>query len=272
MSLATEYFDTEQHIRRAHQARLLAVGMLLAGVFLVFCYALVTALGVAAWLVIALAAGVNARQLVAAKRGYTPTPTGTSAADHPRLAKAIDRVTTAFDISNPDVHVVDADHVTAAAGGLTPHSAQVVVSQTALTDLSDSILEGIIAHELAHLKNYHTLLGNLLRIPATIVSVGVAACLLGTVVTVVIPGLTVVQFETTLGVTGVSVLYTVLHAAVLREREYLADLTAAEYLADADQYEAVLRTVSSIDDTDRSLFRVHPPLEARIQSGRTVVE
>jgi heat shock protein HtpX len=272
MSLATEYLDTEQHIRRAHQARLLALGILLAGVFLVFCYGLVTALGVAAWLVVALAAGVSARQLVAAKRGYAPTCTGSSADNHPRLSTAIERVTTAFDLPDPDVHVVDTEHVTAAAGGLTPNAAQLVVSKTALSELSDSILEGIIAHELAHLKNYHTLLGNLLRVPATIVGVGIAGSVVGTVVTVVVPGFTGVQVETTLGVGAISILYAVLHAAVLREREYLADLTAAEYLGDADQYEAVLRAVSSMNDADQSVFRVHPPLAARIQSGRTVAE
>lgn len=272
MSLATEYLRSEQHIRRAHQARLLALSMLLVGVFLVFCYGLITALGVAAWLVIALAAGVNVRQLVAAKRGYTPTRTGSSTDDHPRLSPVIDRVTTAFDLPDPDVHVVDAEHVTAAVGGLTPHSAQIVVSKTALAELPDSILEGIIAHELAHLKNYHTLLGNLLRAPATIVGIGTAACVLGTIVTTVVPNVSDVQFEATLGVAGVSVLYAVLHTAVLREREYLADLSAAEYLGDADQYEAVLQTVSSMNDANQSLFSVHPPLEARIQFGRTVGE
>ncbi|MFW5950061.1 MAG: M48 family metallopeptidase [archaeon] len=272
MSLTTEYLRNEQHIRRSHQVRLLTLGMLLIAVFLVICYGLVTALGVAACLVIALAAGVNTRQLVAANRGYTPPRVGSGADDHPRLATITDHVTTAFDLPAPDVYVVDADHVTAAVGGLTPHSAQVVVSKTALSEYSDCILEGIIAHELAHLKNYHTLLGNMLRIPGTITGVGVVACVIGTGVPIMIPGLTGVPFETTLGVTGVSVLYAVLHAAVLREREYLADLTAAEYLGDADQYEAVLRAVSSLDDADQSLFGVHPPLEARIQSGRAVAE
>lgn len=74
--------------------------------------------------------------------------------DNPKLCRIVENLSIASGISLPKIYVIDDTAMNAFATGRDPKHA-VVCATTGIVDrLSETELEGVIAHELSHIKNY----------------------------------------------------------------------------------------------------------------------
>jgi len=74
--------------------------------------------------------------------------------DHSYLINAVEGLSIAAGIPRPKVYTIPGMQINAFACGRSPKTASVVVTEGALSKLSRQELEGVIAHELSHIKNY----------------------------------------------------------------------------------------------------------------------
>ncbi len=212
------------------------------------------------------------------------------------LLNVVEGLAIAAGIPKPQVYVIDDDAINAFATGRDPEHASIVVTTGALKKLNRLELEGVIAHEMSHIKNYDI---RLLLIMITLVgSVILLSDIMrraflfsdnrdkNTYILLVVLALSILA----------PIIAYLIHFAVSRQREFLADASAAlltrypEGLASAlekikKDIEAKKDTV--VDSANRStaalfianplpktklnnLFSTHPPLEERIKRLRSM--
>lgn len=75
----------------------------------------------------------------------------------PRLYEVMERLAAKASIPVPKLYVVPDAAPNAFATGRNPHNASVAVTQGLLEIMNDDELEGVIAHELSHVRNYDIL-------------------------------------------------------------------------------------------------------------------
>jgi heat shock protein HtpX len=80
-------------------------------------------------------------------------------ADHPRLIRVVKRVTTQAMMPMPKVYIVPSRAPNAFATGRDQDNAAVAATEGILELLNDDELEGVIGHEMAHIKNKDMLIG-----------------------------------------------------------------------------------------------------------------
>jgi len=209
-----------------------------------------------------------------------------SRADDPRLFRIVENLAITEGMPMPAVYVIDDPAPNAFATGRDPQHAIVAATTGLLAIMDDSELEGVMAHELGHVKNYD------IRVTTIVFGLVVAVGFLADVLlrmtffsrgnrnqnpVVLIAGLVALVLAPL--VAGV------VQAAVSRQREYLADATGAlttrypeglaRALAKLGAYGRPMQRQNStmahmwISDPTRPgvidrLFSTHPPLEARI--------
>ncbi len=210
-------------------------------------------------------------------------------ADNPRLWRIVENLAITEGIPMPRVFIVDDAAPNAFATGRDPEHAAVAATTGILELMDDSELEGVMAHELGHVKNYDIRVSMIVF--GLVVAIGFIADLLiqlsffggrrrsnsdgGPIV--IILGLAAFIVA--------PILAAVVQAAISRQREYLADASGAlttrhpEGLARAleklEQYGRPMRRQNSsmahmwISDPAKPglmdrLFSTHPPLEKRI--------
>ena len=212
--------------------------------------------------------------------------------DHPELYRALENVAIAAGLDHtPELRLI-ADHApNAFAGGRNPKNAYVAVTTGLVALMSPRELEGVLAHEVSHIRNRDVRLMTLVA-----VLVGVIALLADILLRMAFfgggkrgsnPILTIMAFGALLiaPIAGV-----VIQLALSRRREYLADASAAEITNDAEGMALALRKLlldqSEIRNASRAtahlyiesplnqasgaraslsgLFSTHPPLEKRI--------
>jgi heat shock protein HtpX len=132
----------------------------------------------------------------------------------------------------PKLFILPGDHINAFATGRDPQHAVIAVTEGALNKLDKFELEGVIAHEMSHIKNYDILVGT------------VAAVLVGMII-IISDGMKRSMFYSSLGRrrssgnAGIFMLVVAIAAAIIaplaamliryavsRQREYLADAQA----------------------------------------------
>lgn len=74
--------------------------------------------------------------------------------DNPYLYNMVENLCITGGLPLPRVHVIDDPAINAFATGRDPQHASIAVTRGALERLENEELEGVIAHELAHIKNY----------------------------------------------------------------------------------------------------------------------
>ncbi|HSX28421.1 MAG TPA: zinc metalloprotease HtpX [Candidatus Saccharimonadales bacterium] len=74
--------------------------------------------------------------------------------DNPRLYRTVENLAIADGIPMPKVYVIDDPAPNAFATGRDPNNAVVAATSGLLEMMNDQELEGVIAHELSHVKNY----------------------------------------------------------------------------------------------------------------------
>src|ERR1035437_594354 len=84
----------------------------------------------------------------------------------PRAYQAVERLTQKIGIPMPKIYVIPTDSPNAFATGRNPQHASVAMTQGILTLLNDEELEGVLAHELGHVKNRDILISSIAAILA----------------------------------------------------------------------------------------------------------
>ncbi len=208
----------------------------------------------------------------------------------PRLYAVMERLAAKSNIPVPKLYVVPEEAPNAFATGRNPSHASVAVTQGLLELMNDDELEGVIAHELSHVRNYDILISS------------VAATLAGAITWIAHWGMWFGGGEDDRNGGGIVVEIVLmilapiaamlLQLALSRQREYAADATGARMVG--NQYglisalqklgaynkriptTAISPSTSSLcivkplfgGATVSSLFSTHPPLEERIEALR----
>jgi heat shock protein HtpX len=81
--------------------------------------------------------------------------------DLPRLYQIVERLVQKIGIPTPKLYVIPTDSPNAFATGRNPQHASVAVTQGILKLLSDEELEGVLAHELGHVRNRDILISSI---------------------------------------------------------------------------------------------------------------
>ena len=217
--------------------------------------------------------------------------------DNPRLYRIIENLAITDGLPTPAIYMMDDPSPNAFATGRDPEHSSVCVTTGLMEIMDDSELEGVLAHEMSHVKNYDIRV-NIIAFALTAViglladimlrlswfgggdndsdnnSGGQILFILGIVAAILAP-----------------VVATLIQLAVSRQREYLADATGAlttrypEGLANA--LEKIEKTGSVMKKQNTStahlffvnplkkhgisnLFSTHPPLEDRIKRLREI--
>ncbi len=79
----------------------------------------------------------------------------------PRVYNIVERLSQKVGLPMPKVYVIPTDSPNAFATGRNPHHASVAVTQGILGLLNDDELEGVIAHELGHVRNRDILISSI---------------------------------------------------------------------------------------------------------------
>jgi heat shock protein HtpX len=210
----------------------------------------------------------------------------------PRLYAVMERLAAKSNIPVPKLYVVPEEAPNAFATGRNPHHASVAVTEGLLQLMNDDELEGVIAHELSHVRNYDILISS------------IAATLAGAITWVAHWGPWLGMGEDDDRERGGNVIIALalmilsplaallLQLALSRQREYSADATGARMVGNQyglmsalqklGTYNNRIPTTSISPSTSSlcivkplfgqggftSLFSTHPPLESRIEALR----
>ncbi len=197
--------------------------------------------------------------------------------DAPVLFNVVEEMSIAAGIPMPKVYVMDEDAPNAFATGISPESASVAVTRGLLEKLNREQLQGVMAHEIGHIRNFDirfsllmailaggiVLLSDLLLRSAILSGVSrrrngrdnggqAILVLLGVVLAILSP-----------------LIAALIQMAVSRQREYLADASAVEFtrnptgLAEALEILAGDRTPMQECKATENMYIVNPKLGLR---------
>jgi len=213
----------------------------------------------------------------------------------PRLYEVMERLAAKANLPVPKLYVVPEAAPNAFATGRNPRHASVAVTQGLLQLMSDDELEGVIAHELSHVRNYDILISS---IAATLAGAITYLAQMGHFAAIFGYGNSRDNERGGGGLTALLMLFLAPLAAMLlqlgisRQREYAADETGARMAGHPFGLISALqklgaynqRIPSNIPETTAalcivkpmfgggsvwaSLFSTHPPLEDRIAALR----
>src|SRR6266478_5622707 len=213
----------------------------------------------------------------------------------PRLYEVMERLAAKANLPVPKLYVVPEAAPNAFATGRNPHHASVAVTEGLLQLMNDDELEGVIAHELSHVRNYDILISS---IAATIAGAITYLARMGRFAAIFGYGSSRDNDREGGGLTALLMLFLAPFAAMLlqmglsRQREYAADETGARMIGQPYGLISALqklgaynqRIPSNIPQTTSalcivkpmfgggsvwsSLFSTHPPLEDRIAALR----
>ncbi|QIM18882.1 M48 family metallopeptidase [Leucobacter coleopterorum] len=207
-------------------------------------------------------------------------------ADNPRLYRIVENLAITTGSPMPEVYIVNDPAPNAFATGRDPEHAMVAATTGLLDIMTDSELEGVMAHELGHVRNYD------IRVSMIVYGLVVAIGMIADVMVRVAffgrnnNGNPVVLIFGLVAMIVAPIIATIVQLAVSRQREYLADATGAlttrhpEALASAlhklSEYGRPMQKQSSsmahlwIADplkpgVMQKLFATHPPIPDRIR-------
>ena len=209
----------------------------------------------------------------------------------PELYRDIEEIAGKAGVPMPRVYLIPSEQPNAFATGRSPKHAAVAVTEGLLRYLPREQVRGVLAHEIGHVANRDILVTTI----AAMIGAAIAAIA------------NILQFSmffggedddnNPLGIVGVLVAIivaplaaTILQLAVSRQREYLADATAAQYLGEGRPLAEALGTLQrgveavpmNVNPATEALyianplskrglsalFSTHPPMEERIRRLR----
>jgi heat shock protein HtpX len=208
--------------------------------------------------------------------------------DNPRLWRVVENLAITDGLPMPKVYIMDDPSPNAFATGRDPQHAAVCVTAGLLQIMDDNELEGVLAHEMGHVKNYDIRVSMIAFALSAVISLladfilqmtwfrnrddegnnNQALMLLGIVAAIVAP-----------------LIATLIQLAISRKREYLADATGALTTRYPEGLASALKKIEQTGSTLRkqntatahfffanplrghsisNLFSTHPPIEERI--------
>ncbi len=225
--------------------------------------------------------------------------------DYPRLYNIVEEMKIASGLERmPDIYIIDDPALNAFAVGRSPDKASVAVTSGLLQKLNRDELQGVVGHEIAHVKNRDVLL------------MSMAGIILGTIVILAWYATRILFFSGMAGgrrssrsgggqaqiiILAIGIILMILapiaaqllYFAVSRRREYLADASSALYtrypeglasalekiaasttqLKSANKATAPMYTVNPFREKGRAatdLTSTHPPISERIRILRSM--
>ena len=213
-------------------------------------------------------------------------------ADNPRLWRIVENISISEGMPMPKVYLIRDEAPNAFASGRDPKHAVVAATTGLLAIMDDNELQGVMAHEMAHVKNYDIRVSTIVF--GLVSAVGILADFFirmafysshsrskdsgQLAIFLIVFGIVAWIISALIG--------PIVSAAVSRQREYLADASGAEItrfpeglqgaLAKLRDYGRPMRRASSsmahmyISDpikpsVAQRLFSTHPPLDKRIE-------
>lgn len=206
--------------------------------------------------------------------------------DNPRLYRIVENLSISTGTPMPKVYVISDPAPNAFATGRDPQHASVAATTGLLEIMDDAELEGVMAHELGHVRNYDIRVT--MVVYGLVVAVGILADIL---LRMAIYGGRSRNSNPVVLVFGLAaaiiapLVASLVQLAVSRQREYLADATGALTTRHPDALASALEKLGSYGQPMRrqnssmahlwianplkpglmaSLFSTHPPLPERI--------
>jgi len=142
----------------------------------------------------------------------------------PQLYRMVERLAQRANLPMPRVYVCPQEAPNAFATGRSPRHAAVAVTQGALRLLSDDELEGVMAHELAHIKNRDTLISTIAATVAGVFSMLAYGAMFGLGGNNREGGGLITLVVIFMGMIGAALI----QMAISRSREYVADHDGAQ--------------------------------------------
>lgn len=213
--------------------------------------------------------------------------------DNPRLWRIVENLAITDGLPMPKVYIMNDSAPNAFATGRDPKHAAVCATSGILEIMNDTELEGVIAHELGHVKNYDIRVSMIAFALSSIISLiadiilrmtwfrddderenNQLFMLLGVVAAIVAP-----------------LVATLIQLAVSRQREYLADATGALTTRHPEGLASALEKIAEVGSGLKrqntatahlffanplrggslaGLFSTHPPIEDRIKRLRSM--
>lgn len=216
--------------------------------------------------------------------------------DNPRLWRAVENLAITEGMPMPKVHIIEDNAFNAFATGRDPNHAHVAITTGLLDALEDSELQGVMAHEIGHIKNYDIrvsmIVFGLVMIVSILADLFLRMSLFGSrnrddnssagsiiaiaaIVAMIISPIVAVMIQ----------------SAISRKREYLADASGALTTRYPEGLARALEKIQAGGSEIRrqntstahlfianplkgkgfsSLFSTHPPIEDRIQRLRSM--
>ena len=218
--------------------------------------------------------------------------------DNKRVYNLVENLCMAQGMKMPKVNVIEDPALNAYASGINYKTYTVTLTRGIIDRLNDDELEGVIAHELSHIRNRDVRL-----LIVSIVFVGIFAMLAELAIRMVVYGSAgrrsndkgqgaIIVALIALIVTVIGFFFSsLMRFAISRKREYLADAGAAEMTKRPDALASALRKISGDPNVEAvkrddvaqlfiehprdkkknafsglsGLFATHPPIEKRIE-------
>jgi heat shock protein HtpX len=208
----------------------------------------------------------------------------------PELHRVVSELAELYDVPKPRVYMIPSEQPNAFATGRNPKHAAVAVTQGLLENMPNDQVRGVLAHEFAHIRNRDILVSSIAAMIAGAISA------IGNIFlwTSIFGGS---DDDSPVGAVGAIVMIVIgpvaaalLQLGVSRQREYLADATAARMLGEGRSLADALGTlergakavpmqVNPATETlyivnpfsgkgMTALFSTHPPIESRIKRLR----
>ncbi len=211
-----------------------------------------------------------------------------SEAEAPDLHAIVHRLATAAGVPMPKVYILPSESPNAFATGRNPQHAAVAVTQGIMRILTRDELEGVLAHEMAHVKNRDILIGT---VAATLAGAVMMLARFAQFAAIFGGGRDRDEGGGAFGLIAMAILAPIgamlVQMAVSRSREYQADASGARFCG---RPESLARALEKIAGASRrapleaspatahmfimsplsgkgmaSLFSTHPPVEKRVE-------
>jgi heat shock protein HtpX len=216
---------------------------------------------------------------------------------HAYLVNTVEGLAIAAGVPVPKIYVMDSPEINAFATGNDPQHASIAVTTGALENLNRKELEGVIGHEMSHVRNYDirfaTLVAALVGITAILSNMFIRSLWFrgrdreerrggGIFILLLVFGILLAIIA--------PIVTRIVQAMISRRREYLADASSAELTRYPEGLASALEKIRDVnhgkmpvseavshlffvDPTKSaldSLFATHPPIEKRIEILRSM--
>ena len=210
------------------------------------------------------------------------------------LINVVDGLSIAAGIPKPKIYVIESDEINAFATGRNPKHSSVAVTTGLLKNLKRDEIEGVIGHELSHIRNYDIRFATFVAVLVGLIAIlsymfrrtlwygggrkgekdrGGLLLVIGIILAIFAP-----------------IIVRLVQLAISRKREYLADSSSVELTRYPDGLASALEKIKNINkgkmkvseavshlfftDPNKtgldSLYATHPPIEKRIKILRSM--